>query len=234
MHQIEEFNIIKDKNLKNLYQIVYQHLKYIDDAPNIEALHTYKKYLLAYHNGYTSDQKLFKKLQKYHLLFKEINISWLGVFLDYKINYFDQFSLKSYDNLITYAKLQSKFSFLFLITDKLAKNHLNIISSLGIIDILSDILLNDEKLNSQSKINYPEQLLFDFNVEISLNKSFLKNDKYIGLWEYIHFKVRTEINLIKPLIITFLPHEIELIKLYINDIISRLNERRNFLISLSN
>ena len=91
------------------------------------------------------------------------------------------------------------------------------INGLAIIDVFSNLLLTDNDLkNKTKKLQYPSQLIEDFGVELSMDNLYMKNDKYIALWEYIHFKVQTEISDLKPKLITFKSHEFEFITYYIN------------------
>lgn len=230
MLQVSDFKSIKDKKTRFLYQIIYYHLKYIESLNDKESLLAYESLYHAYKNGYTSNQKSFKDLLKVQQHFPYIHLDWLGVFIKSKLDYIEDKRIKRLDDLLYYAEVQSTFGFLLLICDKLARNHLNMITILSKMDKLSYILLHDDDLKEQELIHYPTQLLEDFGVEVDMNLKYLKNKQYMGLWEYLLFKINEMITLIEPQLIQFDTTEYDLIVLYIHKIKILLKNKRDGLI----
>ncbi|MFA7418016.1 MAG: hypothetical protein WCZ19_05675 [Acholeplasma sp.] len=230
MLQDAHFKIIKDKKLRSLYQNVYTHLSYIDHLHTKDDLLAYQKLFKAYKNGYTSNNEMFKNLLKSQLAFPYIHIDWIGVFIDARLDYIQTKTLKRLDNLLKYAELTSKFGFLYLITDQQAKHHLSIINNLSKIDVLSYILLNDDTLKSKNLLHYPKQLIEDFGIEYSVDDQYMKNEKYISLWEFIHFKVKAFITSVEPMIHQFNSDQLLLINLYLKLVNENLKTKRVALI----
>lgn len=226
----KDFKVIKDKKLRTLYQNIYLHLNYIENLESKDDLLHYESLFKAYKNGYTSNQKSFKSLQKVHKLFPFIHLDWLGVFIKSKLDYIENNRIKRLDDLLHYAETQSTFGFLLLICDKLAKNHLHIITTLSKIDKLSYILLYDDALKEKSLIHYPIQLIQDFGIEVDMHSKYLKNTQYIGLWEYLLFKINEMITYVEPQLIQFDISEYHLIVLYLDKIKVSLKNKRDNLI----
>lgn len=231
MLQVTNFKIIKDKKLRALYQNVYTHLSYVDTLHSKDELLAHKQLFKAYKNGYTSNNKMFKNLLKSQLEFPYIHIDWIGVFIDARLDYAQTKTLKRLDDLLKYAELTSRFGFLCLITDQHAKHHITIINNLSKIDVLAYILLNDDTLKSKHQLHYPKQLIEDFGIEISVDNQYMKNEKYMSLWEFIHFKVQTFIKDVEPMLNQFKKEEILLISFYLNLIKDELKIKRDDLIS---
>jgi len=59
-----DFKLIKLKNKRKLYQIIYDHLNYIESLDDVIHLNDYLNNLKSYLNGYTPKTKLFKNLRK--------------------------------------------------------------------------------------------------------------------------------------------------------------------------
>lgn len=230
MLQDNDLKMVKDKKLRALYQIIYIHLKHIEDLASKDELLEYQSLFKAYKNGYTSNNKTFKSLLKSHINFSYIYIDWLNVFIESKIYYLEIPKLKHLDDLFKFAELQSKIGFMFLITDKLAKHHLSIINNISKIDVISFLLLHDSGLKENTLIYYPLQLVEDFGIELSMDGSYMKNEKYVALWEYLHFKIQGFIKEIEPLLIQFQDHEVLIINDFIKTIQFQLITKRNTLI----
>lgn len=227
MLQVSDFKSIKDKKTSILYQIVYEHLKHIESLNDKEGLIAYQNLFNAYVNGYTSNQKSFKNLLKVHKIFPYMHLDWLGVFIKSKLNYLENKRMKRLDDLLLYAEVQSTFGFLLLICDKLAKNHLHIITTLSKIDMLSYILLHDDILKEKELIHYPIQLIEDFGVEVDMHSKYLKNEQYMGLWEYLLFKINEMITIVEPQLIQFDTSEHDLTIFYIQKIKVLLKNKRD-------
>jgi len=211
MLQTNDFKQIKNKHIRKLYQNVYYHLDQIASMTNKEDVVAYQNLFKAYKNGYTSNHKMFKKLLKSNIKFPHIYIDWFFVYIDKKLQYLNKPELKRLDDLYVYAQLQSKLGFLMLITHQNAKLNLDMINTLSVIDIYTDILLNDDTYLLENKIHYPTGLIEDFGVEKNLDGHYLKNEQYVGLWEYLLFKVQSDMKLIMPQHMLFQPYEAQII-----------------------
>ena len=225
-----DFKFIKDKKLRILYQTVWAHLDYIDNLSSITELDNYHTLFKAYKNGYTSNHKMFKSLLKTHMLYPDIFLDWLPVYIESKSSYLEKKHIKDLDDLYNFSKLTSKFGLLLLITDKLAKQHLNFINTISKVDVIGKLLGNDKELMSLQKTYFPTRLIEDFGIEQSLDDIFMKNEKYIALWEYLHFKVQGFMKEIEIMLIQFNDIEVHLITTYIERIKTDLKIRRDILI----
>jgi len=226
MLQDKDLKLIKDKKIRNLYQTIYSHLKHIEQLQTVDEIKAHETLFKAYKNGYTSDHKMFKALLKEHLANPYIYIDWFQVFITSKIDYLNRPKLKQLDDLLKYCELQSSFGYLFLITDTLAKHHVSFINLISRIDILSYILIHDLNLDKNNLPYYPQNLILDFGIEYAMDGSLMKNEKYIALWEYIHFKIQGFIKELDTTLIQFQAHEVTLITFYIENIDSKLKQKR--------
>lgn len=229
MLQDKDFKLIKDKKIRNLYQTIYSHLKHIDQLQTVDELKAHETLFKAYKNGYTSNHKMFKALLKEHLSNPYIYMDWFQVFITSKIDYLNRPKLKHLDELLKYCELQSTFGYLFLITDTLAKHHVGFINLISRIDILSYILIHDLDLDKTHLPYYPQNLIQDFGIEYAMDGRLMKNEKYIALWEYIHFKIRGFIKELDTALIQFQAHEVTLITFYIEHIGLKLKQKRTYL-----
>lgn len=185
MIQIQQFKTIKDKHTKFLYETISNQLNHIESLHSIEQLNNYIKRVLAYLNGFTEKDKLFKNLRIAHNHFPYLYIQWFIEYAKFKIHYMDYPTIKRLDDLLIYTEKQSTFSYLFLITDEHAQKHLHIINDLARIDVLSSVLLNVDFLKKNNQIHFPRQLVEDYHLEETLDGKYLINDRYIALWEMI-------------------------------------------------
>lgn len=226
MLQLTDFKALKNKQVKTLYQNVWTHLDYIRSLKSESELLSYQEMFKAYKNGYTSN-KLFKQLMKSHIAFPYIYIDWLNVYINAKLTYLKQPHFKRMDDLLKFAELQSVVGFLFLITDKLAKHHLQIINLLSKIDILTNFLLNDHELLKNKIPHYPIQLLEDFDVSTSLEGTYMINDGYLAIWRYLAFKVDGWIKEFNPYLIQFQDAEVEIISIFIKRVQKMLKNKQH-------
>ncbi len=190
MIQTSIFKPIKDKQTRFLYESIAHQLNYIETLSTVDALDGYIKRVLAYLNGFTEKNKLFKDLRKTHQIHPNLYIRWLIEFAKFKIHYTQYPNIKRLDDLMLFAERQSTFSYLLLITDKNASDHIKIIGDLAKVDILSHVLLNADTLKKNNQIHFPTQLIEDYHLEESLDGSYMINERYIALWEMIAYKIK--------------------------------------------
>lgn len=228
MLQLTDFKVIKNKQTKTLYQNVWTNLDYIRSLNSESDLLNYQNMFKAYKNGYASN-KIFKALMKSHIDFSYIYIDWLNVYAHSKLSYLKQTQFKRMDDLLNFSELQSVTGFLFLITDKLAKHHIQMINLLSRIDIVSYILLNDHELLKNQTPHYPKQLLEDFDVSTSLEGFYMINEGYLALWRYLSFKVDGWIKEFKPYLIQFQDEEVQLISTFIKRVQDMLKNKQKIL-----
>ncbi len=228
MLQLTDFKAIKNKQIKTLYQNVWTHLDYIRSLHSESDLLTYQEMFKAYKNGYASN-KMFKALMKSQIDYTYIYVDWFSVYINAKLTYLNKTEFKRIDDLLKFAELQSTTGFLFLITDKLAKHHIQMINLLSKIDIVSYILLNDHELLKKQIPHYPKQLLEDFDVSTSLEGVYMINEGYLALWRYLSFKVDGWIVALKPYLIQFQDEEVQLMSLFIKRVQNMLDNKQKHL-----
>lgn len=190
MIQTTIFKPIKDKQTRFLYESVANQLNHIETLSTIDALDVYIKSVLAYLNGFTEKNKLFKDLRKTHQIHPNLYMRWLIEFAKFKQHYIEFPKIKRLDDLMLYAEHQSTFSYLLLITDEMASNHLVVINNLARIDVLSNILLSINSLKKNGRIHLPIQLIEDYHLEESLDGTYMINERFIALWELIAYKLK--------------------------------------------
>lgn len=230
MIQIEDFKVVKDKKIRFLYETISEHLNYVFNTDDMELLNSYIKRVLAYLNGYTEKDKLFSHLRKTNFDHPYLFLQWLIEYAKFKIEYIKQPKIKRFDDLLLYSNNQSPYGFLFLITDNLAARHINIISNIAKIDILTYILKHDNALKLSGKIHYPLQLIEDYGLDYSFENTYMKNEAYTALFEMIHFKIEGYIKTLTASLDYFKDHESLVIKNFINVRKDYLQSQRKSLI----
>ena len=217
------FNLIKDKKNKKLYQTLYYHLTYIETLNNLDELENHLNNMKSYLNGYTSKDKIFKNLRKVHLNNLYLNTNYFIDFINYKMKLIQNLEITQFNDLNNYAINTSKLGYLLLITNKNNNLNLEAIKELSIIDSLSYILLNYNDLLLNNKIHFAKQDIKDFNL-IKDKNGYVINLSLLSLWNRISKKVKDSLNNYKKAIIFFDDCLILLINDYLSNVTKSLND----------
>lgn len=187
---------IKDKKTNQFYEIIIDHLDFIFFEENIDLLKQHHLNLMAYKNGFTDKDKLFKNLRKAHVNFKDFNIDLLISYNKNKLFYLENKKLKRMDDLYRYAFEQSRLAFFLLLLNERLVENVDFIKNVAIFDILSFIIL-ELSTKYPNEIFIPIQLIEDYSIEFSLEGKLMVNDNLLFMLDYLYKKIKASFDIIE-------------------------------------